>query len=74
MIVVEELIFWAMFQCKRAMRVYFLSCIVAIRFGLQKPVRISYVLRFFLTKRQTLTFLKSSFLHAIHYNVVINWF
>ena len=52
--------------------IYSLSCVVVIRFGLQKPVRVSYVLRFFLTKRQT--FLRSSLLYTIQYNVVMNEF
>ncbi len=75
MIVVEEWICWKIFQCKRVMRekyLYSLSCVVVIRFRLQKPVCVSYVLRFFLTKRQT--FSRSSLLYTIQYNVVMNEF
>ncbi len=73
MIVVEEWICWKIFQCKRVMREKYLFSqlrSVVIRFGLQKPVRVSYVLRFFLTKRQT--FSRSSLLYTIQYNVVMN--
>jgi hypothetical protein len=60
-------------RCVRS--IYSLSCVVVIRFGLQKPVRVSYVLRFFLTwltKQQT--FSRSSLLYTIQYNVVMNEF
>jgi hypothetical protein len=56
MIVAEKRICWKIFQCKRVMHekyIYSLSCVVVIRFGLQK--------------RQTV--LKSSLLYAIHYNI-----
>jgi hypothetical protein len=68
----EELIFWEVFQCKRVMRVYFLSCIVV---RLQKPIGLFASATFSgIFPDKTTNVLKSSLLYAIHYNVVINWF
>ena len=74
MIVVEEWICWKIFQCKRVMREKYLfsqlRCCHSLR--VTKAGRVSYVLRFFLTKRQT--FSRSSLLYTIQYNVVMNEF
>ena len=57
---------------RRVRSVYSLSCVVDIRFRLQKPCLMIYDLRFFLTKQ--LTFLRPSFLYTIYYSVLMNVF
>jgi hypothetical protein len=57
---------------RRVRSVYSLSCVVDIRFRLQKPCLMIYDLRFFLTKQ--LTFLRPTFLYTIYYSVLMNVF
>jgi hypothetical protein len=52
--------------------VYSLSCVVDVRFRLQKPYLMIYDFRFFLTKQQT--FLRLSLLYTIYYSVLMNVF
>jgi hypothetical protein len=63
------------FQTKRATREKYLfsqSCVVDIRFRLQKLCLMIYDLRFFLTKQ--LTFLRPTFLYTVYYSVLMNVF
>jgi hypothetical protein len=57
---------------QRVRNVYSLSCVVDVRFRLQKLCLMIYDLRFFLTKQ--LTFLRPSLLYTIYYSVLMNVF
>ena len=57
---------------RRVRSVYSLSCVVDVRFRLQKLRLMIYDLRFFLTKQ--LTFLRPSLLYTIYYSVLMNVF
>jgi hypothetical protein len=57
---------------RRVRNVYSLSCVVDVRFRLQKLCLMIYDLRFFLTKQ--LTFLRPSLLYTIYYSVLMNVF